>query len=109
MTVRIILLDVRYNKTSLIFDNKADILGEEQWEWFENVLADNNETFTLIVSGTQILPFNRIVAIEAWYGSSRKRLFDLLGRLKKSGVILATGDIHAGEFLKSFCVLPGIF
>lgn len=103
-SVRIILLDVRYNKTSLFYDNEADMLGEEQWQWLEEELK-NDETFTLIVSGTQILPINRFIT-EAWYPSSRQRLFRLLGQMKKSGVIFITGDIHAGQILKSQCILP---
>lgn len=105
-TVRFILLDVRYNKSSLVFDENADILGEEQWQWFEDVLKNSDETFTFIVSGTQVLPFNRLNT-ETWYGSSRQRLFDLIGRLKKPGVVLLSGDIHAAQFLQTFCVLPG--
>lgn len=105
-TVRLILLDVRYNKTSSFWDKDADILGEAQWKWLEDVLENNNETFTLIVSGTQILPFNRFLLFEAWYGRSRARLFDLLGRLEKNGVVLLTGDVHCAQILKTFCVLP---
>lgn len=105
--MRIILLDVRYNKTSPFWDENADILGEDQWAWLEEELSSNNETFTLIVSGTQILPINRFV-MEAWYVNSRNRLFDLIGKLKKSGVVLLSGDIHAAEILKTFCVVPEI-
>jgi len=84
------------------------MLGQVQWIWFEDILRTSNETFTLIVSPTQILPFNRILT-EAWYGESRKKLFSIIGKLKKSGVILITGDIHEGEILKTFCVIEGIF
>jgi len=106
-TVRFILLDVRFNKTSMVYDTNADMLGEEQWAWFENLMETSDETFTFIVSGTQILPFNRLNT-ESWYGTSRKRLFDLIGRLKKSGVVLISGDIHAAQFLKTFCVIPEV-
>lgn len=113
-TVKIILLDVRYDKNSLVFDNSPDMLGivalylgEEQWVWLENELM-TNETFTFIVSGTQILPFNRLVT-ESWYGNSRKRLFSLIEKTQKNGVILLSGDIHSGQFLKTPCVLKGIY
>lgn len=105
-TVRIILLDARYNKSSSFWNLNPDILGEDQWKWLEDVLENNDETFTLIVSGTQILPFNRFLLFETWYGKSRARLFDLLGRLSKNGIILITGDVHCAQILKSFCVLP---
>lgn len=103
--VRIILLDVRYHKSSL-FENNRDILGEEQWVWLENILKQNNETFTLIASGSQILPFDRL-ATECWLPESRQRLFSLIAKLKKSGVILLTGDIHNAQVLRTPCVIEG--
>ena len=104
---RLILLDVRYNKSSYFYDyHNSDILGEEQWEWLESVLTQNNETFTFIASGIQILPFNRLIT-ESWYYNSRKRLLDLISKIKKSGVILLSGDIHTAQILKTFCTLPG--
>ena len=69
-TVRMILLDVRHNKTSLFFDDKPDILGEDQWNWFEDVLKNSNETFIFIYTGIQVLSFTRLIS-EAWYGTSR--------------------------------------
>ena len=101
---RLILLDVRYNKTGYIFEKNQDMLGEDQWEWLEKVLTENNETFIFIGSGTQILPFDRLVT-ESWYYNSRKRLFDLIGKLNKSGVIFLSGDIHSAQILRTFCVL----
>jgi hypothetical protein len=106
--LRIILLDVRYNKTSYIRDTyNADILGEEQWVWLEETLINSKETFIFIASGTQILPFTRILT-ESWYSSSRQRLFELFGRVKKNGIVLLSGDIHCAELLKTFCVHPDI-
>jgi alkaline phosphatase D len=104
-SVRIILLDVRYHKTSF-FDSNRDILGEEQWSWLENMLQSHNETFTFISSGTQILPIDRL-ATECWLPESRQRLFKLIAKLKKSGVILLTGDIHNGQILRTPCKIQG--
>lgn len=105
-TVRIILLDVRYHKQSYFYDTDPDVLGEEQWIWLENTLKENNETFTFIVSGTQVLPFSWILS-ETWFTKSRNKLFDILGKEKKSGVVLLSGDIHSAQILKTFCILPG--
>jgi len=103
---RIILLDTRFNKSSWFHDwENSDILGQEQWDWLEETLINNNETFTFISSGTQILPFDRILT-EAWYSNSRKKLFNLIGKIKKGGVILLSGDIHSSQILKTFCTLP---
>ena len=104
--IRVILLDVRYNKSRLI-DKERDILGEEQWEWFEDVLSKSNETFILIASGTQVLPIDRLFS-EAWFPESRIRLFKLIEKTKKEGIILLTGDIHNGQILKTPCVIKGI-
>lgn len=104
--IRVILLDVRYNKSSLIERNR-DMLGEDQWEWFEEVLTKANETFIFIASGTQILPVDRLFS-ECWFPESRIRLFNLLSKVKKNGVVLLTGDIHSGQLLKTPCVIEGI-
>lgn len=106
-TVRIILLDVRFHKTSYVLNFNQDMLGEEQWKWLEKILTESKETFTFIASGTQILPFNRFVT-EAWYQKSRKRLFDLIAKTKRNGVILLSGDVHFAQILKTFCVMPEI-
>jgi len=68
-------------------------------------LKDANETFIFIGSGTQILPFDKLIT-EAWYATSRKRLFDLIIKYEKSGIVFLTGDIHCAEILKTFCTLP---
>jgi alkaline phosphatase D len=104
-TVRIILLDVRYHKQSFYDEYDPDMLDEEQWQWLEGQLQ-HNETFTIISSGTQILPVTRIVT-ECWYLKSRKRLFDLIGKYKKRGVILLSGDIHNAQILRTPCIHPG--
>jgi alkaline phosphatase D len=105
-TVRIILLDVRFYSTNQ--EGHDDILGSQQWKWLEETLVKANETFIFIGSGTQILPFNRILT-ENWEKHSREKLFDILGRVKKDGIILLSGDVHTGQMLKTPCILPGIY
>jgi alkaline phosphatase D len=104
---RIILLDSRYYKDPHGIIGEPDIIGEEQWEWFEEIFKNAKETFIFIGSGTQILPYNRMVT-EAWYGHSRDRLFKLLAKYRKNGVVFLSGDIHLSEVLRSPCSLPGI-
>lgn len=104
--IRVILLDVRYNKSSLI-ESDRDMLGEDQWKWFEDVLVNANETFIFISSGTQILPVDRLLS-ECWFPESRLRLFNLLKKIKKNGIVLLTGDIHNGQLLKTPCAIEGI-
>lgn len=43
--VKVILLDVRYNR------KKDDILGETQWKWLEKELWDNDAVVTIFASG----------------------------------------------------------
>jgi len=68
-------------------------------------LNDANETFIFIGSGTQILPFDKLIT-EASYGTSRKRLFDLIMKNDKSGIVFLKGNNHCAEILKTFCTLP---
>jgi hypothetical protein len=82
------------------------MLGEEQWLWLENIFKVSNETFTFISSGTQILPIDRI-ATECWFPESREKLFFLINKYKRSGVILLSGDIHNSHILKTPCKLEG--
>ncbi len=96
---KIILLDTRY------YLNDTEMLGDEQWTWLENELK-SDETFTFLVSGVQVLPANRPFMLECWSLEGRKKLIDLLGKIKKSGVILLSGDIHFGETLRTPCIHP---
>jgi len=46
--------------------------------------------------------------MKKWYHDSRKKLFDLIGKYKKSGVILLTGGLGFSQILKTFCPLKNI-
>ena len=81
-SVRIILLDLRYYKSSFFNILNYDNLGKEQWIWLENIFKNNNETLTFIGSSIQILPINRFLT-ESWYINSRKKLFELIAKYKK--------------------------
>jgi alkaline phosphatase D len=98
-TFKIIMPDLRY------YLNGTEMLGESQWQWLENELK-SDETFTFIISGVQFLPANRPFMLECWSLEGRKRLMDLLGKLKKSGVIILSGDVHFGEALRTPCIHP---
>lgn len=98
--VKVILLDCRWNKDEWIGD--GDMLGEEQWKWLENELSDGKGDLVLIVSGSQILPQNRLFnpfIPESWYSQSRNKLFNLIKKTGRKGVILLSGDVHYGEIL----------
>ena len=107
-TVRFILLDLKYNQSPYLKnDNKQDMLGEEQWDWLENIFKNTKETYTFIGVSSQILSNDRYL-IKKWYSQSRKRLFDLIGKYKRNGVMFLSGGLGFSQILKTFCPLPNI-
>ncbi len=107
-TVRFILLDLKYNQTSYLKEeNNYDMLGEDQWIWLENIFKNTKETYTFICISNQILPNDRFI-IKKWYSDSRKRLFDLIGKYKRNGVIFLSGGLGFAQILKTFCPLPKV-
>ena len=106
-SVRFILLDLKYKQTSYLKEGKNDMLGEEQWNWLENIFKNTKETYTFICISNQILSNDRFI-IKKWYSESRKQLFDLIGKYKRSGVVFLSGGIGFAQILKTFCPLPKI-
>ena len=101
---KVILLDLRYEKTT------ESLMYESQWEWLEKEL-NSEETFLFIGSSIQFLPINRFFGLglqELWYLNERDRLMKLIGKLKRSGVILLSGDVHYAQILKTTCIHPDI-
>ena len=106
-TVRFILLDLKYYQNSYLKESNNDMLGEKQWTWLESIFKKYSETYTFICASNQILSNDRFI-MKKWYSESRKRLFDLIGKYKKNGVILLTGGLGFSQILKTFCPLPNI-
>lgn len=101
--IKVILLDVRYNRDFRFSLNpKADILGEAQWEWFENELKDTNPDYFIVASGTQVMVDDRFYP-EHWYTYSRNKLAETIRKLKRSGIVLLSGDVHYSEMMKYPC------
>ena len=100
--IKVILLDVRYFKDEPSLLGGGDILGEHQWEWLEEQFKDNQAKFTLIGSGIQILPDDRLLP-ECWFANSRDRLINLIKKYKLSGVFFISGDVHYTEIMKHPC------
>eukprot|EP01090_Pellita_catalonica_P019226 TRINITY_DN6449_c0_g2_i1.p1 TRINITY_DN6449_c0_g2~~TRINITY_DN6449_c0_g2_i1.p1 ORF type:complete len:516 (+),score=55.72 TRINITY_DN6449_c0_g2_i1:125-1672(+) len=96
--VRLILLDVRYFRTD------TDILGAEQWEWLDKILAENTAQVTLFATGLQILPYDKVFIAETWDRFSRKRFLALLQTHNTNNPVILSGDIHYAEALyRSAC------
>lgn len=93
--VKVILLDVRYHREQP--GPLGDMLGEAQWRWLKQELANSEAALTLIVSGTQILPADH--RWERWdaFPAARQRLLDLVKDSGKPGVMFLSGDRHFAE------------
>jgi alkaline phosphatase D len=113
--VQIIMLDTRTFRSDLkprpagfpyhgkygVDDNPAKtMLGPEQWAWLEGELNRPAE-IRLLVSSVQVLAEGH--GKERWGNLSRERdrLLRLIENAKAKGVILLSGDRHAGAFYKT--------
>lgn len=102
-TLQFIFLDVRYNRDEPGID--GDMLGETQWEWFEEELKVNAD-IRFVISGSQIL-LNKETGSETWdnYPSEKNRLFQLIKTTGAEGLVFLTGDQHYGEVARQDDVL----
>jgi alkaline phosphatase D len=83
------------------------MLGKEQWDWLETIFQKTKESYTFICISNQILSFDKFI-VKNWYLESRKKLFDLIGKYKRNGVIFLSGGLGFAQILKTFCPLPKI-
>ncbi len=102
--VKIILLDTRYFRDSLVRIDKVyqvnatgTILGEAQWKWLEEELK--NSTAAIHIIGSSIQTLSEEHAYEKWanFPKDRARLLKMLEDLKIKNPILLSGDRHIGE------------
>ena len=77
----------------------GDILGEAQWQWLETEIRDSDAAFFIINSSIQVLAEDHRFEKWANFPTARKRLLDLLAKLKKN-VLIISGDRHMAEFSK---------
>ncbi len=104
--IKLILLDNRYFKSEYAPkpyndpyppDYEGTILGEEQWNWLENLLKNSTADVHIIASGIQVLsPEHRF---EKWqnYPNEYKRLIGLLQTHTVKNPIVLSGDRHMSE------------
>ena len=107
LTVRLILLDVRYFRDQLkanphpsaryFSDVKAEMLGESQWKWLEGELEMAGEDVVILASGTQIIPTEHPYEKWADYPAERSRLLDLIRKNSNKKIVLLSGDRHMAE------------
>lgn len=109
-TVKIILLDTRYFRDDLqknitgyaryLINETGDILGETQWQWLENELANSEAEINIIGSSIQIIPEEQ--GFEKWanFPIGRQRFLDLIAKTQPKNPILLSGDRHIAEISK---------
>jgi alkaline phosphatase D len=105
--VKVILLDVRYFRDTLMRENRVyqanpngQVLGEEQWKWLEKELSQSKAKVNFIVSGSQFLPTEH--AYEKWanFPKERERMLQLIASSGVQTPILLSGDRHIAEIMK---------
>lgn len=109
-SIKVISLDTRYFRSDLKRSNKAGrryaaskkgtLLGEAQWQWFENELKNTSADFTVIMSSIQLVSHEH--GFEKWanFPGERQRFFDLLKATNTDNLIVVSGDRHISEFSK---------
>lgn len=114
-TVQIILLDLRYNRSPLKkaenptdplkkydvnYDKSATMLGDAQWQWFENELKKKSQV-KVIISTIQLIANDH--GFERWgeFPLERQKFFDLLKKTKAKNVVVISGDRHIGTLAKT--------
>lgn len=109
---QIIMLDTRFFRSDLetgpytmqrpplgpyvpSYDASKTMLGEAQWQWLEQELAKPAD-LRVIVSSIQVITDAH--NYESWEALplERARLYDLLANREDSGMVLLSGDRHAG-------------
>lgn len=105
--VKVILLDARYNRDTLLKEGKryipdphGDFLGEEQWAWLEDQLNESDADIHIIGSGIQFIPDQHPYEKWANFPTARERLFKLIASSGVRGVIFISGDRHIAEISK---------
>eukprot|EP00897_Mesotaenium_endlicherianum_P004338 jgi/Mesen1/3932/ME000209S02948 len=106
--IKVILLDLRYNRDKLGTDGQ--MLGAAQWRWFEDQLRASDAQIHVIGSSIQVLanlsamvePFFKA---EGWgrFAREQRRLFDLIRDSRAPGVIFISGDVHFAEMNRYDC------
>ncbi len=114
--VQIINLDTRYFRSPLpraniprtdwvegrpgnyepVNDPATTLLGEDQWRWLEACLRQPAD-LRLLVSSIQVVADDH--RFEKWgnFPHERRRLFQLIRDTRAHGVLILSGDRHAGE------------
>lgn len=78
----------------------GDVLGEEQWKWFEEELKTSNAALYIINSSIQVVSEEH--NFEKWmnFPTAHARLLALIQRYPKKKILIISGDRHIAEISK---------
>lgn len=81
-------------------NSDGDMLGEAQWQWFENELKSTHASLYIVNTSVQLLAEDH--RFERWttLPKAQQRFFDLLKRYPDKKVIVISGDRHIAELSK---------
>lgn len=118
--VQVILLDTRFFRDDLRpssgkrslhkymphTDTATTLLGEEQWEWLEEVLKEPAE-FRILCSSIQFAA--EYTGWEGWnnFPHEQERFYRLLQSTKAEGLVILSGDVHYADM--SLRKIPGLY
>ena len=99
--VRVIMLDLRYNRDPLPkkkeVSQEGDMLGEHQWAWLKGELSRPGADFVVIGSSTQFVAEKHRYERWANFPKSKAKLLQLIADCGTKGVVFLSGDRHNGE------------
>jgi len=85
----------------------GDMLGEQQWSWFEKALRRSKASVNVIVQGLQVHPYRypNPSVVESWanFPRSQQRLYEALLQEGVKSPILISGDVHMAQLLRKDC------
>lgn len=96
--VQILMLDLRWFRTG------TQLLGEEQWEWLERELR-KPAGLKLLVSSSQFAADEHRWDRWTLYPEEQLRLLTLVDDLRLENFVVLSGDMHYGEFSRTFTPL----
>lgn len=79
---------------------EGDMLGEAQWQWFENELKNTKASLYIVNSSVQLLAEDHRFERWATLPKAQQRFFELLKRYPDKKVIVISGDRHIAELSK---------
>jgi alkaline phosphatase D len=109
-TVKVIVLDTRYFRDSLVPDptkqrryipnTEGDMLGAAQWKWLENELKNSKANLNFLCTSIQVVADDH--GHEKWgnFPNNRKRLLSLIVKTQPKNLMIFSGDRHMAEISK---------